>query len=370
MKRKKYVKKSNDSGRLQQRAFRKRKRSQNCGVTKSRPSSLLVGFELSPCLKICTMKHSTFLVGRFTSLVTLFCWSLFGVSVSHAFTLAKSSVRSVDSLSSSAFIRATSRGQKTRTSFKNCVHEYRVRKNKDDLTAAFLLAPAVASVVAGSVAGAIGVGVAFPFDTLKTKAQVISRQRSDSGGSSAMALQKTEENINMLQLIALVWKTDGIAGFFGGVRAMMVGNAIIKSLAFSANAIGLSMLQTHTEIPDVLALLMAACFSGFVTSFVAAPIERIKVMMQASSGIYKNEIECFQAILRTEGLKGFMGRGLGATLAREVPSYGIYFWFYGVVINSALATALGPVAPLVFGALAGMVSWLPVYPVDVVKVRA
>jgi hypothetical protein len=61
---------------------------------------------------------------------------------------------------------------------------------------------AVASILAGSVAGAIGVGVAFPLDTLKTKAQVI-------GGGS------------MLQTIAKVYRQEGIAGFFGGVKGMM-----------------------------------------------------------------------------------------------------------------------------------------------------
>merc|ERR1711982_140190 len=37
-----------------------------------------------------------------------------------------------------------------------------------------LLPPAVASVLAGSIAGAVGVGVAFPLDKLKTKSQVLS----------------------------------------------------------------------------------------------------------------------------------------------------------------------------------------------------
>jgi len=37
----------------------------------------------------------------------------------------------------------------------------------------FAANPALASLLAGSIAGAIGVGVAFPLDTLKTKSQVL-----------------------------------------------------------------------------------------------------------------------------------------------------------------------------------------------------
>ena len=241
--------------------------------------------------------------------------------------------------------------------------------------------PGIASVAAGSIAGAIGVGVGFPLDTLKTKLQVLNQiQRENtrsaksamaSSADAAVIVSKTsEKSLGMFQVISLVWKAEGISGFFGGVKGMMIGKAVIKAMAFSANANALAVLGTYPDLPNIVTLPAAACFAGFITSFVVAPVERIKVMMQASSGIYKNEIECVKAILRTEGWKGFMGRGLGATLAREIPSYGIYFCFYGFVIKSSLASLLGPAAPLVFGALAGMACWLPVYPVDVVKVSS
>jgi len=208
--------------------------------------------------------------------------------------------------------------------------------------------------MAGSVAGAIGVGVAFPLDTLKTKAQVM-----ELGARMSIA-----------QVIRDVYRQEGIAGFFGGVRGMMLGQAVIKSIAFSVNAVALALLQQR--FPDaassVPVLLVASCFAGFVTSFVVTPVERIKVMMQASgSGVYANEWECLSAILRKEGWAGLLGRGLGPTLVREVPSYGIYFFIYGFFMQTEAASWLGSAAPLVFGALSGMSAWLPVYPVDVIK---
>jgi Mitochondrial carrier protein len=123
-------------------------------------------------------------------------------------------------------------------------------------------------------------------------------------------------------------------------------------------------------------------FAGFVTSFLVVPIERIKVMMQAQKGstkkdddinsenqhYYQNELECFQAIIKQEGIRGFLLRGLGPTLAREVPSFAIYFVVYALFLQSSVGQSIGTtLAPLLGGALAGCTSWLPVYPIDVVK---
>ena len=62
----------------------------------------------------------------------------------------------------------------------------------------------MASLFAGSIGGAIGVGVSYPFDTLSTKAQV------NTGKGN-------EEQLNLIKSIARIWKNDGIRGFFEGV---------------------------------------------------------------------------------------------------------------------------------------------------------
>ncbi|KAL3800408.1 hypothetical protein ACHAW5_009086 [Stephanodiscus triporus] len=96
--------------------------------------------------------------------------------------------------------------------------------------------------------------------------------------------------------------------------------------------------------------------------------ERIKVMMQAQQNSqYANELECIKAVLDSEGWAGLFSRGLGPTLAREVPSYAIYFVVYRVLMSTDIAEAMGSVAPLVCGAMSGCACWIPVYPIDVVK---
>ena len=99
--------------------------------------------------------------------------------------------------------------------------------------------------------------------------------------------------------------------------------------------------------------------------------ERVKVMMQAQENrsLYANEHECIRSILQSEGWYGFLTRGFGPTLAREVPSNAIYFVVYGLLMQTAVKDTLGIMAPMVCGAISGMACWIPVYPIDVVKTR-
>lgn len=218
----------------------------------------------------------------------------------------------------------------------------------------------VASLLAGSVAGAIGVGVAYPLDTLKTKAQLMIPSEENSSRAAAVYRRRPPSTFDVA---VHVFKKEGLPGFFSGVKTMMVGQALIKSVAFGVNAMTLEALPQGSTS----SLILAACFAGFVTSFLVVPFERTKVMMQAQGqDLYQNnEINCIKAVLETDGFKGLMLRGLGLTLAREIPSYGIYFAVYG------LLKEWGPfdfaLAPLLYGALSGCASWVPVYPIDVVK---
>ncbi len=95
---------------------------------------------------------------------------------------------------------------------------------KKQASVALQLSPAAASLFAGSMAGAIGVGVAFPLDTLKTKSQVLSQQDVKMASSSDSLLVSTltstmdVSNMNMLQLMSFIYGVEGLRGFFGGVK--------------------------------------------------------------------------------------------------------------------------------------------------------
>ena len=236
------------------------------------------------------------------------------------------------------------------------------------------------SLLAGSIAGAIGVGVAFPLDTIKTKAQILAIQETEEVSTSTLTvdpngrlmLQPTIESNNLFDVIEYIWKMEGIAGFFGGVQTSMIGQAIIKAVVFAVNAYMLDFCRDYHVMDGNQAgqLLLAAATAGFVTSFLAAPVDRIKVLMQAGGHSYQGqESMALTAVLDAEGWKGLMSRGLGATMMREIPAYTMYFSIYGGLSSwTPAAEFLGPAwVPPIFGAIAGCACWIPIYPIDVIK---
>jgi len=144
------------------------------------------------------------------------------------------------------------------------------------------LSPTSASLLAGSIAGASGVIVAFPFDTIKTKTQAASN--SDS------AVPKSN-----LELIKNILEEEGFKGFYAGVKPAALGQFFIKAVAFSTNSNALLYLTGNdmgsASNPSFLALISAASLSGFVASFLVCPIERIKILMQAGNDSDENRLE-------------------------------------------------------------------------------
>ncbi|CAB9514683.1 Mitochondrial basic amino acids transporter [Seminavis robusta] len=283
---------------------------------------------------------------------------------------------------------------------------------------------AAASLLAGSVAGALGVGVAHPIDTVKTKSQVLAASQTEmTTKTAAKVLQKKKQSSNdndsenksdsskplvdfgtdqmdltvdstgrlsiasaipvptagasMMEVSQYIYQTAGIPGFFAGVSTSMLGQAIIKAVVFAVNAAVLQYSREHHLFGDhtALQLLSAAALAGFVTSFLAAPVDRIKVLMQCADHECYNgdETECVDAVLQREGWKGLLGRGLFVTMIREVPAYSLYFGVYGGLqaYCTDLSALLGPtLTPALYGAAAGCACWLPIYPIDVIRTAA
>ena len=218
----------------------------------------------------------------------------------------------------------------------------------------------ITSLLAGSIAGALGVGVAYPLDTIKTKQQLNVESNFVYSNSPSSKVVSTVAVVSLPELglfstIADIWKSSGFEGFYGGVQTSMIGQAVTKATAFSVNT---AALEAHYD------LVYAAAVAGLVTAFLAVPVDRIKVLMQTNS--FKTEFDCYRSIMDTEGLKGLLFTGLVPTLFREVPAYTIYFFLYDALMPFATET-LGFVAPAVSGAIAGAVCVIPVHPVDVVK---
>lgn len=204
------------------------------------------------------------------------------------------------------------------------------------------------------LAGALGKGVPYPLDTIKTKQQTYAAK----GGSSS----------GPLQVAVSVLQDEGLAAFYSGVSSTMVGEAVIKGAVFFSYE---QLSRLLLGVPN--SMIIAAGVAGAVASIVATPVERVKCVMQANGSAYANPFACIASLLSNDGVDGLLLRGFGATLLREVPAYIFYFTSYETVSTAllpggSLAGLIVPsLVPVVGGAAAGVMCWVPVYPIDVIK---
>ena len=137
----------------------------------------------------------------------------------------------------------------------------------------------------------------------------------------------------------------------------MFGEAFVKASLFGSNAWALSQLCAPEESAGLVQLSAAAAFSGFVSSFVLNPIERIKILMQSNKGMYSSEIDCTMKVIRNDGVGGLLLRGLDGMMIREIPGCIVYLLTYSLMMNSIAPVLFGPAASFISGASAGVCAW-------------
>lgn len=198
--------------------------------------------------------------------------------------------------------------------------------------------------------GCAGVIVGHPLDTVKVCLQTQSVNNPKYNGTVDC----------LRQLIA----KEGIRGVYRGMSSPLAGVAAINAIVFGVygNA------QRNLKEPDALSsYCIAGAAAGFSQSFFCSPMELAKSRVQVA-GDSNGPLQCLKNIYLTEGYRGIF-RGLGITLAREIPAFGSYFITYEYLTRSKDNKPASTLTMLFAGGLAGVVSWAIVYPVDVLKSR-
>ncbi|KAL2918779.1 hypothetical protein HK105_201613 [Polyrhizophydium stewartii] len=212
--------------------------------------------------------------------------------------------------------------------------------------------------------------------------------------------------------MACVRKTyaeEGIAGFYRGVLPVLLTASILRSTSFLIYFRVKSDLLTHSplalEIPaaaaaaaakkgarptddtstiamaDMPKLTAAAFLAGAISgSMVQRQLERLAAahaakqaagganMVAAAQAQTKTTLEWMRFILRTKGLAGLY-TGCHIQIVRDFLGTGCYFAIYET-FKRAMTPEGGQPGPLVHmfgGGIAGTLSWLVLFPVDVVK---
>lgn len=160
----------------------------------------------------------------------------------------------------------------------------------------------------------------------------------------------------------------------------------MNGLVFASYKFFLKAQMVDGSTPSLTEVAIAGSCCGVAMSFFATPIELIKIRQQnmLESGLGSVSVsKLIYTIHREHGLKGLF-RGLTATAFRDL-GYGAYFFGYeaasryltslspGLHGSTSLSDSSQRSIPLwmlfVSGGVAGVLGWLPTFPMDVVKTR-
>uniref|UniRef100_A0A1I7XNB2 Mitochondrial carrier protein n=1 Tax=Heterorhabditis bacteriophora TaxID=37862 RepID=A0A1I7XNB2_HETBA len=187
-----------------------------------------------------------------------------------------------------------------------------------------------------------------------------------------------------------------------GLTSPLASLTAINAIVFGVHG---SVSREFKDPESLKAHFLAGCAAGMFQSFIAAPSERLKLLIQIQSDaahtVYRSPIHAARSLVATKGF-GTLSRGFLATLLRDCPAFGIYFASYEWMARSmskdgSMESLTGPQLLLAGGKLnnntvcidvthyfalflaeipinnfsggAGMLSWLFNYPTDVVKTR-
>lgn len=248
---------------------------------------------------------------------------------------------------------------------------------------------------AGCISGAVGIVIGNPLDIIKVRLQAGSS--GTSGSTVAAGPQVSATASPPPTALALLRK------FSTGTAAPIIGygalNALLfvsynRSEAFLNQALASSYPSSNlntaksTTGSNLWTTFVAGAIGGLATWVVSTPTELIKCRAQlAASPAESSSWYIAKQIWRIEGGTRGLYFGGGVTALRDSVGYGFYFWSYelctrwmdqwlrssgygkkpGLAENGISGAEAAKV--LLCGGIAGIVTWVSIFPLDVIKTR-
>ncbi|XP_077567191.1 solute carrier family 25 member 47-A [Stigmatopora nigra] len=223
----------------------------------------------------------------------------------------------------------------------------------------------IADFVSGSLAGACGLAVGYPLDTVKVRIQT---QRQFTG---------------IWHCISSTFSNEGVRGFFKGMLLPMATMSVTSSVAFGTYRNCLHCLKQvrgtlygPSTKPEIF---LSGMSGGIMQMLFIAPGDIVKVRLQCQTESvrrgtkpkYRGPVHCLLSILKNEGLRGLY-RGAMPLALRDGPGFAIYFLTYNTICEKL--TGSGKVKPawsgvMLAGGFAGTLAWSFSTPMDVIKAR-
>lgn len=219
------------------------------------------------------------------------------------------------------------------------------------------------SFVAGGFGGVCAVMTGHPFDLTKV-------------------LLQTNQYKTLTEAVKGTVKAHGPLGLYKGVTSPLLGVTPMFAVSFWGYDLGkrivTSLVPKGQEL-GIAEISAAGFLSAIPTTAIAAPFERVKVVMQVT----KENVSFMDTVrkLYKEGGVKSIYKGTAATLGRDGPGSAVYFATYEVLKNylskkpddskgpleDEEAGTLSLSAIMIAGGFAGVAMWTTIFPMDTIK---
>ncbi|EDO35704.1 predicted protein [Nematostella vectensis] len=204
--------------------------------------------------------------------------------------------------------------------------------------------------------GFAGVVVGHPFDTVKVR------------------LQTQTNNVynGVFDCFKQIIKRESVLGLYKGMASPLAGLGLINAIIFGVQGETLRRLNGS----GTMAQAISGAIAGGVQSIVCCPMELAKTRVQVQGQgqklmAYTGSLDCLKKVFHSEGLRGCF-RGMAITTTRDIPAFALYFGSFQYVCELLTPKGehvdnLSPIRLFFSGGIAGTLSWILTYPVDMVK---
>lgn len=172
-----------------------------------------------------------------------------------------------------------------------------------------------------------------------------------------------------------------VRGLYKGVVPPILAQGAINAIVFGVEGYTERFLDPKIKDDgwkEMKKGMYGGAAAGFFQTFVCAPMELVKLRTQhqavGKATVYQGNWITLKDIYKTRGITGCY-QGFGVTAFRDSPAFAVYFAAYTFQMNQCAQRRginrdeLSSVFPFFCGGIAGMISWIFNYPVDLVKTR-
>eukprot|EP01041_Mallomonas_annulata_P008811 gene8811-18236_t len=202
--------------------------------------------------------------------------------------------------------------------------------------------------IAGSFAGCASILAGHPIDTLKVR------------------LQSSNIYKGGIDCFYQILSKEGIFALFRGIYPPLITVSFMSAAVFSTYGCTLKYMKGQKETASYSDIFISGGSSGVTAAIILCPSELIKIQQQADSKL--RIWDCILNSTKSHGVQSLF-RGFWPTLYRETPAYAVYFTTYQfLIVKMQIYSKLDSLSiSFLSGALAGVCSWLVIYPIDVIK---